>query len=119
MILRGYPESHGAVNANSSSGTRGIPANYGGFETFAEELATRLARRGYQVTVYCRERPSRRLIAVCACAICPPFAISTSTRWRTLRSTLHLLRNRVDVALYCNGANAIFTGRRLFGMPVR
>src|SRR5215813_3856777 len=34
-------------------GTRGIPANYGGFETFAEELATRLAARGHQVTVYC------------------------------------------------------------------
>jgi hypothetical protein len=24
-------------------GTRGIPANYGGFETFAEELSARLA----------------------------------------------------------------------------
>ena len=32
-------------------GTRGIPANYGGFETFAEELATRLVERGHQVTV--------------------------------------------------------------------
>src|SRR5881296_854481 len=35
-------------------GTRGIPANYGGFETFAEELSTRLAKRGHQVTVYGR-----------------------------------------------------------------
>jgi hypothetical protein len=35
-------------------GTRGIPANYGGFETFAEELSTRLAARGHDVTVYCR-----------------------------------------------------------------
>src|SRR2546430_15045626 len=35
-------------------GTRGIPANYGGFETFAEELATRLAARGHDVTVYGR-----------------------------------------------------------------
>lgn len=35
-------------------GTRGIPANYGGFETCVEELATRLAERGYRVTVYCR-----------------------------------------------------------------
>lgn len=33
-------------------GTRGIPANYGGFETFAEQLATRLVARGHQVTVY-------------------------------------------------------------------
>lgn len=46
-------------NADSSLriallGTRGIPANYGGFETCAEELATRLATRGHQVTVYCR-----------------------------------------------------------------
>ena len=36
-------------------GTRGIPANYGGFETFAEELSTRLVDRGHQVTVYCRQ----------------------------------------------------------------
>jgi len=35
-------------------GTRGIPANYGGFETFAQELSTRLALRGHEVTVYCR-----------------------------------------------------------------
>lgn len=34
-------------------GTRGIPARYGGFETFAEELATRLVARGVEVTVYC------------------------------------------------------------------
>lgn len=34
-------------------GTRGIPARYGGFETFAEELAVRLANRGVDVTVYC------------------------------------------------------------------
>ncbi len=33
-------------------GSRGIPANYGGFETFAEQLAVRLALRGYQITVY-------------------------------------------------------------------
>ena len=33
-------------------GTRGIPAGYGGFETFAEQLATRLAARGHQITVY-------------------------------------------------------------------
>jgi glycosyltransferase involved in cell wall biosynthesis len=39
-------------------GTRGIPANYGGFETFAEELSTRLAARGHDVVVYCRDRHS-------------------------------------------------------------
>lgn len=34
-------------------GTRGIPARYGGFETFAEQLATRLDQRGIDVTVFC------------------------------------------------------------------
>jgi glycosyltransferase involved in cell wall biosynthesis len=36
-----------------------------------------------------------------------------------LISTAHLLAHRADVALYCNGANAVFTLLpRLFGMPV-
>jgi len=34
-------------------GTRGIPAKYGGFETFAQELSPLLVKRGYDVTVYC------------------------------------------------------------------
>lgn len=34
-------------------GSRGIPAHYGGFETFAEQLATRLAKQGIDVTVFC------------------------------------------------------------------
>lgn len=33
-------------------GTRGIPAGYGGFETFAEQLSVRLVQKGYNVTVY-------------------------------------------------------------------
>ena len=35
-------------------GTRGIPASYSGFETAAEQLASRLTARGHEVTVYCR-----------------------------------------------------------------
>lgn len=33
-------------------GCRGIPARYGGFETFAEAIATRLVKLGFRVTVY-------------------------------------------------------------------
>ena len=36
-------------------GTRGVPPQYGGFETFAAELGVRLVARGHEVTVYCRE----------------------------------------------------------------
>ncbi|TFE36406.1 glycosyltransferase family 1 protein [Paraburkholderia dipogonis] len=35
-------------------GIRGIPANHGGFETFAERLALFLVNRGWRVTVYCQ-----------------------------------------------------------------
>jgi glycosyltransferase involved in cell wall biosynthesis len=35
-------------------GTRGIPASYSGFETAAEQLASRLSARGHEVIVYCR-----------------------------------------------------------------
>jgi glycosyltransferase involved in cell wall biosynthesis len=36
------------------AGTRGIPAQHGGFETFAEGLSLFLASRGHDVTVYCQ-----------------------------------------------------------------
>lgn len=39
-------------------GTRGIPAGYGGFETFAEHLALYLVARGWEVTVYCQHKGS-------------------------------------------------------------
>ncbi len=35
-------------------GTKGIPATYGGIERHVEEIATRLAAMGHDVTVYCR-----------------------------------------------------------------
>jgi glycosyltransferase involved in cell wall biosynthesis len=38
----------------SIMGTRGIPAQHGGFETFAERLALYLTQRGWTVTVYCQ-----------------------------------------------------------------
>jgi len=40
------------------SGIRGVPANFGGSETAAEEIGERLARRGEQVVVYCRSHNS-------------------------------------------------------------
>ena len=37
-------------------GIRGLPANYGGFETSAEETTKRMIESGLQVTIYCRKR---------------------------------------------------------------
>lgn len=43
-------------------GTRGIPARYGGFETFAEQLSTRLVKLGFAVTVYAEAEQSEAQI---------------------------------------------------------
>lgn len=36
-------------------GTHGVPANYGGFETAAENIALYLVRKGWRVIVYCQQ----------------------------------------------------------------
>lgn len=101
-------------------GTRGIPARYGGFETFAEELSVRLVVRGHQVTVYCRERQSESTYRGVRLQYIPTIHHKyTDTIVHTCLSTLHLLGSRYDALLYCNAANAAFTWMpRLFGMPV-
>ncbi len=101
-------------------GTRGIPANYGGFETFAEELSTRLVARGHKVTVYCREEHAEPLYRGVHLQYLPTIRHKYfDTIAHTAISTWHLLWHRRDVALYCNGANAIFTlWPRLLGVPV-
>jgi len=101
-------------------GTRGIPARYGGFETFAEELSTGLAKRGHEVTVYCREphteEPWRGVHLRYMPAIHHKYF---ETLHHTFVSTLDLLWHRHDVALFCNAANALFAALpRLAGMPV-
>ena len=100
-------------------GTRGIPARYGGFETFAEELSTRLAARGHQVSVYCRDAGPLEYRGVNLRHLPSIRHKYFDTLAHTFLSTLHLLFHRTDVALYCNGANAVFTPiPRLSGMPV-
>ncbi len=41
-------------------GSRGIPARYGGFETFAQEIAARLCERGVDVSVFCEAKSGGR-----------------------------------------------------------
>ena len=91
-------------------GTRGIPAHYGGFETFAEELSARLAARGHEVTVYCRARYPEEQYRGVRLVYLPTIRHKYfDTIAHTFISTLHLVTHPTDVALYCNGANAVFT----------
>ena len=101
-------------------GTRGIPANYGGFETFAEELTVRLAERGHEVTVYCRATHFGDTYRGVRLRYIPTIRHKyLDTLAHTLFCTADvLLRGGFDVLLYCNAANAIYTLLpRLFGTP--
>jgi glycosyltransferase involved in cell wall biosynthesis len=93
-------------------GTRGIPANYGGFETFAEELGTRLAARGHDVTVYGRSNNIRyphKIYNGVRLAILPTIGTKhLDTVAHTFLSVLHALTRRFDCILMCNAANAVF-----------
>lgn len=101
-------------------GTRGIPARYGGFETFAEELSTRLAARGHRVTVYCRQRHAEPEYRGVALRYVPTLRHKyLDTIVHAFLSSLDLLLHRQDAALFCNAATALFTVLpRISGTPV-
>jgi glycosyltransferase involved in cell wall biosynthesis len=76
--------------------------------------------RGHQVTVYCREAHPEPLYRGVRLQYLPTIRHKYfDTIAHTAVSTWHLLFHRPDAALYCNGANAIFTPwPRLLGVPV-
>jgi glycosyltransferase involved in cell wall biosynthesis len=90
-------------------GTRGVPANYGGFETFAEQLGSRLVDRGHQVTVYGRTRsvPSgvREYRGMSIVRLPAPRSKYLETVIHTLFSAVHAAMRRYDVVYVCNSAN--------------
>src|SRR6266478_5539075 len=104
-------------------GTRGIPASYGGFETFAEHLSTRLVARGHEVTVYCRAHyvsPRQLEYHGVRLKVLPTIRHKYfDTVIHGFLSALHAVRGRFDVALICNAANAPFAPiLRFTGTPV-
>ncbi len=101
-------------------GTRGLPPQYGGFETFVAELGTRLVKRGHEVIVYCRiplpsgEGGAKRRVRGeqdahhwngIRCATVPFIKGKYfETVTHTFASALHV--SGADVVLLCNAANA-------------
>ncbi len=91
-------------------GSRGIPARYSGFETFYEQLAVRLVRRGHEVTVYNRSHFIKdvegsyqgvRLVSLPAIR-----TKHLETLSHTLLSTFHALTQSYDIAYYCIVGNS-------------
>ena len=104
-------------------GTRGIPASYGGFETFAEHLSTRLVARGHEVTVYGRAHyisPRQLEFHGVRLKVLPTIRHKYfDTVVHCFLSALKAVPERYDAALICNAANAPFAPiLRLTGTPV-
>ena len=91
-------------------GSRGIPARYSGFETFYEQLATRLVKRGHQVTVYNRSHFIKNVkdkyqgVCIVSLPSIPSKHLDTITH--TLISSLHTLFQNYDVVYYCIVGNS-------------
>jgi glycosyltransferase involved in cell wall biosynthesis len=88
-------------------GTRGVPPTYGGFETFAAELGTRLVARGHGVAVYSRGGISERWNGLERIAV--PARMGSKyfeTVSHTFFSAIDALRRDFDAVLLCNAANA-------------
>lgn len=104
-------------------GTRGIPASYGGFETFAEHLSTRLVARGHEVTVYGRAHyvsPRQLEYHGVRLQVLPTIRHKYfDTVVHAFLSAVHAVPARFDAALICNAANSPFAPiLRLTGTPV-
>jgi len=103
-------------------GIRGIPANYGGFETFIEEMAPRLVSRGHDVTVYGRSNIIEHdgsFYKGVRIRILPTISHKyLDTVIHTLVCTLYSFFLKYDVVFICNSANALFAViPRLMGKP--
>ncbi|MEI6564438.1 MAG: glycosyltransferase [bacterium] len=91
-------------------GSRGIPARYSGFETFYEQLAVRLVRRGHQVTVYNRRhfmpdiRGTYKDVRIVSLPSIPTKHLDTITH--TALSSIHALGGRYDIVYYCIVGNS-------------
>jgi glycosyltransferase involved in cell wall biosynthesis len=104
-------------------GTRGIPANYGGFETFAEQLALHFVDSGIPVTVYGRShfattRHEWRGVRLVTLPTIRSKYLDTVVH--TALSAVHLvLTGGPRDVLVCNAANApVVPFLRLFGRRV-
>jgi len=91
-------------------GTRGVPANYGGFETCVEEIGSRLAAKGHFVTVYCRngcyekKLSSYRGMRLVYLPSIQKKALDTLSH--TTLSMLHAVCRGYDVFMVFNAANS-------------
>lgn len=95
-------------------GSRGVPARYSGFEVVVEQLGSRLAERGYPVTVYNRYPRfdlASKIYKGMRVVVLPTIPTkSLDTIVHTALSALHALTQRYDIYYLCGVGNALIGG---------
>ena len=98
-------------------GSRGIPAKYGGYETFAQELSVRLVKMGVQVEVYCDstedgsdfyEGVSLRYVT----------CTKTSNPLKYYHNSVRMAEKENDIVLICGAGGALFIYSKVFHRKV-
>lgn len=103
-------------------GTRGVPASYGGFETAVEEIGKRLAARGEDVTVYCRN-PGQTLTEYEGMHLVNLPAVrhrmAETLSHTSLSAARAIIKDKPDAALVLNAGNApLIKPLQAAGIPV-
>jgi glycosyltransferase involved in cell wall biosynthesis len=88
-------------------GSRGIPASYGGFETFAEELSLRLQKKGEEVSVVC-QAAMNELSEYNGVALHYARFSKEQNPVQYYRDSLRIASGYADVILVCGVGGSIF-----------
>lgn len=98
-------------------GSHGIPAKYGGYETFAQELSVRLVKMGVQVDVYCDYTEHRSdfyegvSLKYLSCT-------KTSNPLKYYHNSVRRAEKDNDIVLICGAAGALFIYTKVFHRKV-
>jgi glycosyltransferase involved in cell wall biosynthesis len=100
-------------------GSRGIPAKYGGFETFVEEISTKLVDKGYTVYVSCEEGTLDEYKGV------KLIYFPTRPFFRLIYEVIYDIYFLIKTSLFCDqiyilgiGAGFVYFIPRLFGKKI-
>ena len=98
-------------------GSRGIPAKYGGYETFAQELSIRLVQLGITVEVYC-DKAEKSFDSYNGVNLKYLACTKTSNPLKYYHNSVREAEKSNDIVLICGAAGALFIYSKVFHRKV-
>lgn len=94
-------------------GSRGIPAKYGGFETFAQELSFRLVSKGIEVEVYC-DHADEKFTKLNGVNLKYVSCTKTNNPLKYYYESIRSAEKKNDFIIICGAGGAIFLFSKIF-----